>query len=47
MAYYIVYFDGFNKVIDVCKYSESEYEEYMKAVALAIRQHEIIQYGYF
>lgn len=47
MAYYIVYFDGFNKVVDVVKYSENDYDEYMKDVAKAIENHLIIQYGYF
>lgn len=47
MAYYIVYFDGFNKVMDVVKYSENDYEQYMKDVAKAIEDCKIVQYGYF
>lgn len=47
MAYYIVYFGAFDTVIDVCKYSENEYEEYLKAVSKAQAVKQQIQYGYF
>lgn len=47
MAYYIVYFDRYDTVTDVCKYSESEYSEFERAVDLALDSGYNIQYGYF
>ena len=47
MAYSIVYFDRYGTVTDVCKYSESEYSEFQKAVDFALDSGYNIQYGYF
>lgn len=47
MAYYIVYFDTDNRVIDFVKYSESERESYLDQIELAIKCQRKIQYGYF
>lgn len=47
MAYYIVYFGAFNTVIDINRYSESEHDDYLKAVAKAQAVKQQIQYGYF
>ena len=47
MAYYIVYFNDFGKVIDVIKYSESEYSDYMARVLKLSQTSEIFQHGYF
>lgn len=46
MAYYIIYFDG-AKVIDVSKYSENEYDEYIYRRDECIRCNVQIQFGYF
>lgn len=49
MAYYIVYFDKIGgTVINVSKYSESEYFEYMEAVFNCLLNADCVsQHGYF
>ncbi len=51
MAYYIIYFDNFGKVVDISRYSESEYSEYDRRVSQllsdTVLQDIKFQCGYF
>lgn len=47
MASYIVYFDYENNIIDVSRFAECEYEDYLKHLDAAINRGDKIQHGYF
>lgn len=47
MAYYIIFFDHHGKVIDVVKYSENEYEDYISHVNRLKADGSEFQHGYF
>lgn len=46
MGLYIIVFDG-DKVINVTKYSESEYQDYMLHVSELEKNGTVFQHGYF
>ena len=46
MAYYIIFFHN-DSVIDVIRYSEAEYEDYMKHVYRLEQSYVNFQHGYF